>query len=99
MTAQLITQLREAARRGATMVELLDLVHEAEGAPPYSRGLTMNWFHQAFALKPLDFSGIVFACVIFGDGATMSVSECERLFRERMVKLGAVGSPAPATSP
>lgn len=85
---ELLSLLRRRAREGATMVELVDLVHELTDTPPYARGCVGLPFAHAFRLKPADFSNFVFACVLFGDGATMSVAEAERMFRIRMSELG-----------
>ena len=81
--------LRKRAFEGASLLELVDLVHETQNYPPYSRGLLLRWFHQAFGLEPLDFTNIVWACKIFGDGATMELEEADRLFRARIAEIAA----------
>lgn len=69
------------------MIELIDLVHEREAASKYSRGLVMYWFSRAFQLTARDFTSIIFACEVFGDGASMGVAEAERRFQQRLEQL------------
>lgn len=85
--AKLPDELRRRAASGSSMVDLVHLVHEAEGVRPYNRGIVMHWFHKAFGLSPLDFTEIVFACELFGDGATLAVAEANHRFRLRLVEL------------
>jgi hypothetical protein len=80
----LSSELRERAAAGASLRELLDLVHERMGVPKYNRGVVMAAFGAAFELGPLDFTNLLFACEIFDDGASVSLEETERLFRERL---------------
>lgn len=82
-----IETLREMARAGASMLALVNFVHDVRGTPRYNRGLMIGYFYRAFGLTPLDFTRIVFACEIFGDGASMKIQESERLFRARLVEL------------
>jgi hypothetical protein len=83
---EIVGILRRRAAGGAGMVELVDLVHELDKTPRYNRGLILRWFSRAFQLKPLDFTGLVLGCELFGDGATMSVAEAERRFAALMSK-------------
>lgn len=79
---------------GSSMVQLLDLVHRVRGVEPYSRAVVMLPFAEAFGMGPLQLSRFVFACEIFGDGATLSIADAERRFREWMRRSdgGAEGS-------
>lgn len=83
-----ISELRRRAREGAGLLDLVDLVGRQVGLEMPSRGHVMAAFSAAFGLGPLDFLNVVFACEIFGDGATVSVSESERRFRDLMVQRG-----------
>lgn len=69
------------------MIEMVDLVHEREAASKYSRGIVMHWFSRAFQLTARDFTSIIFACEIFGDGASMGVAEAELRFQRRLEQL------------
>ena len=69
------------------MIEMVDLVHEREAASKYSRGIVMYWFSRAFELTARDFTSIIFACEIFGDGASMGVAEAELRFQRRLEQL------------
>lgn len=82
----LIQDLRDYVARRATLMELVDRLHEVQGCPKYTRGLVLNWFSKAFDLRPRDFH-IIFACALFGDGATVSAEETERRFRPRLLEL------------
>jgi len=69
------------------MIEMVDLVHEREAASKYSRGIVMYWFSRAFQLTARDFTSIIFACEMFGDGASMGVAEAELRFQRRLEQL------------
>ena len=86
---KLAALLRRRAADGAGLLELVNLVHETQEYPPYSRGLLLRWFHEAFGFGPLDFTNIIWACKIFGDGATMELEEADRLFRARIAEIAA----------
>jgi hypothetical protein len=85
--SKLTDTLRKRAAAGASFVELVDLVHDAEGLPHYNRGIILHWFSEAFGLSASDFANIVFACAIFGSGASVPVEETESLFRSRLAHL------------
>jgi hypothetical protein len=92
MIENLPETLRRRAAAGASMVELVKLIHQAEQAPPYSRGLVLTWFSRAFGLTARDFTTVILACEIFGDNASLSVADAERLFHARLVELGIIES-------
>lgn len=102
----LVEVLRDRATQGATMVDLVDTIHSFEQAPHYSTGLVRFWFSRAFRLSVFDFADIVFACELFGHGATVTIAETEERFRKRLFELGFeglasscdVGRPEPASS-
>lgn len=79
--SELVAQLHERAAQGAGLLELIDLVHDSLGVPRYNRGVLLGPFSEAFGLRPLDFTGMLFACEIFGGGASVPLAETERLFR------------------
>jgi len=87
---RVVADLRRRFSAGATFVELVDAVHAAAGVLPYRRGIVLLPFAHAFDLRPLDFANIVFACELFGDGATVSVEETEKAFRRRVSEIGSV---------
>ncbi|WP_394834564.1 hypothetical protein LVJ94_49525 [Pendulispora rubella] len=84
---KLVQALRERERQGATLLELVDLVHEWYFVPKYNRGILMMPFNNAFGLGPLDFSKVIFACQIFGNGASVGINETEVLFKKRLEEI------------
>ncbi|HLL23912.1 MAG TPA: hypothetical protein VK427_17360 [Kofleriaceae bacterium] len=86
---ELPTILRARAAEGAGLLELVELVHAAYGEKHYNRDVLLGPFLEAFGLRPRDFLSIVFACEIFGDGASMPLSEADGLFRARLAQLAA----------
>lgn len=85
---EVLEMMRARARAGASLMELLEMIPEHQAAEGFSRGRTMSWFHRAFGLGPRDFVGLIFACEIFGDGASIGLEETEVRFGERMLELG-----------
>jgi len=85
-----VDNLRAMAASGVSMVELVNFVHDVEGTPRYSRGIVLGWFTRAFGLKALDFTNIVFACKLFGDGASVGIPHTERQFHLRLIELGVI---------
>lgn len=77
-----VAELRAAADGGATLLELLEIVRRATGTAAHVRGTTMGYFEEAFGLRPLDFTETLFACEIFGDGASVPLETTEQRFRE-----------------
>lgn len=86
---RVITEIRRMAREEQSLVSTLDYIHRVAGMPHYNRGLTMRWLHPALGLGPRDFTQIIFACEIFGDGASVPLAEVERAYAKRVQELRA----------
>lgn len=78
-----VEKLRDLARSGASLKELLDVIHEEQDAESYTRGIAMYWFCQAFSVSPMDLHTI-FGWKGFGDGATASLGATEEYFRKHV---------------
>jgi hypothetical protein len=84
---KLVETLRTMEERGASLIEMLNVVHDWYGVPKYTRGILLGPFHAAFGMKPLDFTTLLFTCEIFGDGASVNIEDTERGFRERVAEI------------
>lgn len=85
--------LARMVRERASLVDLLDVIHETLAAEKYSRGLSLNWLTRVLPLRADDYTRIVFACEVFGHGATVGVAETEARFARRLAELE--GEPIP----
>ena len=63
-----IHALQLACRQGASLLELIDLVHQECGASPYQRSLVTRWFFKTFEIGVRDVQELA-AWEGFGDGA------------------------------
>jgi hypothetical protein len=82
-TADHLATLRARATAGASLLELIDYVHDATGIARHKgRIVTLHWFREAFGLQLRDLLRSVAPCEIFGDGSPMKLAEAERLFRQ-----------------
>jgi hypothetical protein len=89
----LVPALRERARAGASLLELMDVVHEYHNVAKYDWGVLLVPFRRAFGLEVTELHEL-FGCEIFRKGGSRSVADTEQWFRSRLVALG-FGSPAP----
>lgn len=87
ISQKLAAELRDFAKHGATFMQLIDLIHERLKMPKYSRGIVMKPLRDAFGLRASDFTDIVFACEVFGDGASVTIAETEESFGRRLEEL------------
>lgn len=78
--------LRRRFVDGSSFHELIDELHGRIGATPYSRGHVMRYFVAAFRFSALELNNVVFACEIFGDGATVSLEVTDQRFREAVLR-------------
>lgn len=81
------TVLEEMVDDGASLMDLVDVLHDTLGEEKYSRGLVLNWLTRVLPLRADDYTRIVFACEVFGGGATASVAETEERFARRLQEL------------
>lgn len=81
-----IQALQVAVRRGASLKELFDVVHQECNAEPYQRSLISIWFVRTFDIRVREIQQLA-SWEGFGGGATVPLGVIEAKFKDAPLKL------------
>lgn len=78
-----VQRVRESARRGSSLLELITLIHDLTGTPPFRRMPTLRFLNLALGINIVEFQRWIGACQIFQpQPGSLTIEAAERAFRE-----------------
>lgn len=77
---RIIMSVREAVDKDGSLVQVLNLIHDATGTQRYRRMPTLRFLSEAVGLSLRDFQTWLAPCRLFDPTGHVSINEAERCF-------------------